>query len=53
MIYSQDFIFAMSKIFFYNPYIRIFWRGLHFCLCMLLQIYTKIMSKKFQEELIV
>ena len=41
MIYSQDFIFAMSKMFFYNPYIRIFWRGLHFCLCMLLQIYTK------------
>ena len=44
MIYSRDLIFAICHIFFYNPYIRNYWRGLYFRVSMLSRIYAKIKS---------
>ena len=40
----RDFIIATHRIFFYNLYIRNYWRGLYFHVSMLLRIYAKTKS---------
>ena len=45
-IYSRDFIFATHHIFFYNPYITNYWRGLYFRVSILSRIYAKIKSSR-------
>ena len=49
MIYSRDYIFAISHIFFYNPFIRNYWRGLYFRVSMLSRICAKIKSLRIKK----
>ena len=51
IIYSRDFIFATHHIFFYNPYITNYWRGLYFRVSMLSRIYAKIKSSRIKSVL--
>ena len=51
MVYSRDFIFAICHIFFFNPHIRNYWRGLYFRVSTLSRIYLKIRSSRIKSDL--
>ena len=52
-IYLQDFIFIFTifHILFYNPFIKNYWRGLHFLNMMPSRIYVKIKSSQMKSVL--
>ena len=51
MIYSRDFSFAICHLFFYNTYVRNYWRGLYFRVYLLSRIYAKIKSSRIKSLL--
>ena len=51
MIYSRDFSFAICHLFFYNTYVRNYWRGLYFRVYLLSRIYAKIKSSRIKSFL--